>query len=177
MCYIPTIPLISSSIPKDYMNYFNFAIIGETFLYFLILQFLYFFLNLGNNTYKYTFFPKPVSISNIELSKIEQKCQELLTQKKVYLDENLDILNFSQQSGYSYKVISQYLNSEKKIRFDDLIADYRVNEAKIIMKTRPELNSMQVGFESGFNSTSSFYRLFKKKTGKSPDSYRKQLKK
>ncbi|MDH5654450.1 MAG: helix-turn-helix domain-containing protein [Spirochaetia bacterium] len=174
-CYLPTIPVISVYLPEAMMKYIDLIIISETFLYILSLQFvqLFFVVSGGYPSQKRFYFRN--SLESIDLNDLEEKFNELLDNEKVYLEENLNITTFSKKCGYSYKVISQYLNREKGIRFDEWIAQYRIQEAIHLMKTRPEMNSTHIGLESGFNSTSSFYRVFKKKLGESPDSYRKHM--
>lgn len=159
---------------------FDYAIlfyIAKDIVINLFLQFAYFFIydlvspeNNSENLLQ-NFVRNP--LDNINIPELEAKIMQLLEKDEIFLDENLNLRSFAQKTGYHYAVVSQYINQKKKIRFNDLITQYRIKKAIELMNTKPELNSTQLGFESGFNSVPSFYRLFKKYTGKSPDYYRK----
>lgn len=59
--------------------------------------------------------------------------------------------------------------------FFDFINEYRIEKAKKILKdpTQKELTILEILYQVGFNSKSSFSTSFKKYTGKTPTEFRK----
>ncbi len=99
--------------------------------------------------------------------------REQLEKEKAYLDDNVTLDEFATSLGFSKKHVSEIVNQSFGITFKELINRYRIEEAKRIMKDEinsdPKIN--QIGMRSGFNNKVSFYRTFKKHTGKSPSEY------
>jgi len=56
-------------------------------------------------------------------------------------------------------------------RYNDWLADLRINEAKRVLKEHPEWSNEFVAEHCGFNDRSYFQRKFKEKTGLSPAEY------
>ncbi|MDP4208675.1 MAG: two-component regulator propeller domain-containing protein [Bacteroidota bacterium] len=97
--------------------------------------------------------------------------------QKPYLNAELKMADLSQQIGYSAHDISQVLNQYLNQSFSDFINAYRVEEVKRRMSddiySRYTLTA--IALQSGFNSKTSFFRVFKKVTGKTPADYFKDL--
>jgi putative ABC transport system permease protein len=75
--------------------------------------------------------------------------------------------------------LSRIINMGLKKNFNDFINEYRVAEAARKMKdpAYDHITLLGIAFESGFNSQSTFNRIFKQMTGKSPLEYKNNLKK
>ena len=97
--------------------------------------------------------------------------------KKPFLDENVSLKSLAELLAVSDKKLSAILNQHMEISFYDYINGYKVED--VIMKMKePSYNKytlLAIAFESGFNSKTSFNRIFKKVTGLSPSAYKKQL--
>ena len=101
-----------------------------------------------------------------------EKIKDFIEDKKLFLNPSLTIFDVANQMDCSHRLISSCINSELNITFSNLVNDYRVNEAKRLLKGNPkELTMEGIGLESGFNSRASFYRVFKQKTKCSPKEY------
>jgi AraC-like DNA-binding protein len=61
--------------------------------------------------------------------------------------------------------------------FFDFINEYRINDAKKLLKdpTKKEITVLEILYQVGFNSKSSFYTAFKKATNQTPTAYRKSV--
>jgi AraC-like DNA-binding protein len=171
-----TIPALDFIFPEKIKYYAGIVFPGETFFFFLSIQLLPFFIS--HQFTKFNFnegscqsFIKS-RLDTINIFDLEQSFVRLLDVEEVYLDENLDLSSFSQKAGYHPRVISEYLNSIKKARFNDFINKYRLKRAIEILQSDPELNITHAALKAGFNSIPTFYRLFKKETGTSPEKYR-----
>jgi hypothetical protein len=66
------------------------------------------------------------------------------------------------------------LNTGLKKSFNDFINEYRVKAAarKMLDHAYDHVTLLGIAYESGFNSQSSFTRIFKQMTGKSPQEYK-----
>lgn len=97
--------------------------------------------------------------------------------EKVYLNPNLSLSDVAVQFDVSKGYLSQILNSYSQLNFNDLINKHRVEEAKRMLANSEFDNYtiLSVGFESGFNSKSSFYTAFKKFTNKTPVAFKKDV--
>jgi AraC-like DNA-binding protein len=72
--------------------------------------------------------------------------------------------------------VSQVINEKLGMNFFELLAKYRIDEAKKILKADKE-KSMTIEYladEVGYNSKSSFNNAFKKLTGITPSEFRNQ---
>ena len=75
------------------------------------------------------------------------------------------------------KILSQVINETIGQTFFDFINRYRIEEAKRLL-TNPadkKITVLEVLYEVGFNSKSSFNKNFKKVTGQSPSEYLSSL--
>lgn len=96
-----------------------------------------------------------------------------------YLDPELRLGTLAEKLGLTTHELSRIINTGLKKSFNDFINEYRVREAGRKMKdpAYDHLTLMGIAYESGFNSQSSFTRILKQLTGKSPTEYKNELKK
>ncbi len=109
---------------------------------------------------------KPKEINNELLQNI------LATVKKeeLYLNEELTIADLAKKLGYSTKTISYTINNGLQKSFSLFINEYRVNlfKEKRASGKYEHLSIMGLAYDCGFNSKSTFNRIFKEITGSSP---------
>lgn len=98
---------------------------------------------------------------------------EFMGREKPYLDDKLTLQKLAQQIGVAEKKLSLLINQHSGQHFFDFINGFRVDDAKVLLKARPQLTVLEVLYQVGFNSKSSFYTAFKKQTQLSPTAYRK----
>jgi len=98
-----------------------------------------------------------------------------LNYEKAYLDENLTLSKLAELIPTTDKKLSTFLNQHLNITFYDMINAYRVESVKekLLSNNYNNLTLLGIAYESGFNSKSSFNRIFKKETGLSPSEYKK----
>ncbi|AKD54842.1 helix-turn-helix domain-containing protein [Spirosoma radiotolerans] len=99
-----------------------------------------------------------------------------LQEKKLYLDPELSIQKLADELGYSASVLSKVINRTFGKSFRTLINEYRVEAVKDLLSGPPssQFSLAGIGFECGFNSEASFYRIFKSFTGVSPKVFAEQ---
>jgi AraC-like DNA-binding protein len=79
----------------------------------------------------------------------------------------------AQELNIRPQLLSQFLNDNVQKSFTQFINEYRVQEAKRLLKENTDLKIDAVGMECGFNSSSTFYSAFKKITGVTPATFQK----
>ncbi|MGK0448800.1 MAG: YesN/AraC family two-component response regulator, partial [Polaribacter sp.] len=89
----------------------------------------------------------------------------------------VSLTTLSKEFNLSEGYISQLINNNSDLNFNDYINSLRVNEAKEMLFNIEYENYtiIAIGLEAGFNSKSSFYSAFKKFTNKTPNEYKKYV--
>jgi AraC-like DNA-binding protein len=110
---------------------------------------------------------------NEELSKLK----EYMVEEKPFLNPSLTIQDISDEIKIPVRDLSLLINHQLGQHFFDFINTYRIENAKTILKdpTKNKVTVLEILYEVGFNSKSSFNAAFKKHTGFTPTVYRKQL--
>lgn len=93
--------------------------------------------------------------------------------KKPYLDFDLTLQKLATQVNMPEKELSILINQKIGKHFFDFINEYRIEDAKILLRNQPQLTVLEILYQVGFNSKSSFYTAFKKETETTPSDYRK----
>lgn len=93
--------------------------------------------------------------------------------EKPYLDAELSLQKLAAGLSLPDKQVSQLINQQLGKHFFDYINEFRINEAKALLKDQSDLTVLEILYQVGFNSKSSFYTAFKKETGQTPTNYRK----
>lgn len=106
---------------------------------------------------------------------IAQKAKNLLQNEKVYRDLKFNRGMFASQLGIKEHQLSIIIRHEFNKSFSEIANEYRINEAKdLLISCADSITS--ISFEVGFNSLTSFNRVFKESVGKSPSQYRTENK-
>ena len=122
---------------------------------------------------------KKPSSKSIELNRedetvIRQIKHHMETQEP-YLDASLSMYQLAKQVNMPVPELSQLINHKLNKHFFDFVNEYRVKKAMEILRNpdNSKMTVLEVLYEVGFNSKSSFNTVFKKYTGKTPTQYRK----
>lgn len=104
------------------------------------------------------------------------RVKRIMDVDKIYLEQNLNIEQFSARLGMPVKEVSAVINKHFGTNFFEYINSYRVNEAKMLLADRSMEHKtiLDILLESGFNSKSAFHRFFKRLVGMSPTEFRRQ---
>ncbi|OXA81310.1 AraC-type DNA-binding protein [Flavobacterium aquidurense] len=110
---------------------------------------------------------------NASLSKLKQ----YMVQEKPFLNPSLTIQDVAVAIEIPVRDLSLLINHKLEQHFYDFVNTYRIEYAMDILKdgTKNQVTVLEILYEVGFNSKSSFNTAFKKYTGDTPTSYRKQL--
>jgi AraC-like DNA-binding protein len=96
--------------------------------------------------------------------------------KRPWLEPELSLDELSAQMAIKPKMLSQLINEMLNQNFFDFVNRYRIEEAKRLL-TNPadkKITVLEILYEVGFNSKSSFNTLFKKYTGLTPSEFKKK---
>lgn len=116
----------------------------------------------------------PLNSSPLSLRRKGSWLKSVVKAERYYLDPELDLSSLAQKLGLHTHELSRIINTALKKNFTDFINEYRVREAarKMHDPAFDHLSLLGIAYESGFNSQSSFSRIFKQATGKSPAEYK-----
>ncbi len=106
---------------------------------------------------------------------ISQKLLEFMETGKPYLDEELSLQKLSSLLNISTHQLSQTINQGLNTNFYKFVNAYRVEEVKKKLGN-PDFEKysiLGIAFESGFNSKSTFNKIFKEETGMTPSEFKK----
>ncbi len=122
--------------------------------------------------------PAAFNMDSEQIQLIVHELRHLMATEKLYLNSRLTIMDIAHKLKISRRLLSYLINDVLKTNYYGLVNEYRVMEAKEILK-RPEYNNLTIeaiANQCGFKSKSSFNACFKKVTGKTPSEYKNGLK-
>jgi AraC-like DNA-binding protein len=104
--------------------------------------------------------------------RIAGKLKRAMEEDQLHSDPNLSLWALSKHVGVSDNYVSQVLNEEIGLNFFDFVNGHRIGDAQNRLATTDE-TILNIAYDTGFNSRSSFYTAFKKNTGQTPTMFRK----
>jgi len=104
-----------------------------------------------------------------------KKLLQFMENDKPYLDDKLTLQKLAEQINLPEKQLSLLINQHIGKHFFDFINEFRITDAKTLLKEKSQLTVLEILYEVGFNSKSSFYTAFKKETNLTPTEYRKSI--
>jgi len=116
------------------------------------------------------------SLSNEKTKKYFNKLLYTMEEDKLYLNPELDIKVLSEKTNLTSHNISYVINEYVGVTFYDFINTYRIKEVIKRLSNNKKLNCniLDIAFESGFKSKSTFNKMFKKYTSMTPSEYIKK---
>lgn len=117
--------------------------------------------------------PKPTTaISAEKYLKIGAQIEQLFAAERPYLNDDYKITDLAVSLHTNRTYISNTINSLFGCNFSDYVNRYRVEQAKALLLSnrsneKPQKN-IGIFEQAGFQSESSFYRIFKEQTGMTP---------
>jgi len=100
-----------------------------------------------------------------------------MNSKRPYLEPELSLEQLARQLSVKPRALSQVINEMTGQSFFDFINTYRIEEAKRLLsdKSDPKITVLEILYEVGFNSKSSFNTIFKRQTGLTPSEFKKKM--
>jgi len=106
---------------------------------------------------------------------LEEQLNQYMVNEKAFLNENLRLSDVAKEMSISTNELSFFINNTYQKNFYKYVNDYRIAYACKLLKdeTYNKYTIVAIGFESGFNSKSTFNQVFKEQTNQTPSAYRK----
>lgn len=126
-------------------------------------------------------FPPPLRIrkswpreeASLETDEVIKRLRKIMETEKPYLDCNLKYSDLAAKLGISVRHLSRVLNEELGISFNEFVNAYRIKEVQtqLLNQENGEHTLLGIALEAGFNSKTSFNRIFKDHTGLTPTEF------
>lgn len=109
-----------------------------------------------------------------QIKELGKKIEEMLKMETIFTDPLITISSFAKLLKKPPYLVSQAINAYFKKSFPEIINELRIKKAEqlLIDQSKQHYSIEAVAYESGFNSLSAFYSVFKKTTQKTPSQYR-----
>ena len=121
---------------------------------------------------------KEIRYKNTQLRGLDEKAllarlAYLMEGEKAYKEMELSLSSLSSRLSVTPHQLSEILNERMRLGFNAYLNGYRVREAERLLAERPNATILEIAFEVGFNSKTSFNDNFLQHTGLTPSEYRK----
>lgn len=113
--------------------------------------------------------------TNISRKKSEEYYNKLLffmEKNKMYINPDLTLSELAEELNISSNNLSFIINKYTNLKFYDFINTYRVEEAKKYLIDSEIDNILEIAYNAGFKSKSTFNKIFKKYTQVTPSEYK-----
>ena len=92
--------------------------------------------------------------------------------EEMFLDPLISLEKVAKKIRIPSKHLSQILNETYNINFNEYINRFRIEKAMKLLTENPKKNILEIAYEVGFNSKTTFNTAFKKYSGKTPSEFR-----
>lgn len=115
------------------------------------------------------------SLNEKQVEEITNNVYQYLKNKKPYLNPEYSLQMMAEDLNISRHKLSEAINNGQKKNFYKLINEFRIEEVKemLVNPSFSHYTVLGVGMECGFNSKTSFNRIFKEETGLTPTQYKR----
>jgi len=142
----------------------------------LIIYAFYFFLFVVlyyTESDKFMFENNPAAIeSGVKEEEENCECLKRFIEQGIFLNPDLNLQKAATQLGIPKYKLTQFVHEEGHASFYSFVNFYRVEKSKALLLTIPDCQVIESVFrDSGFNSRSTFFRVFKEFTGETPGHY------
>lgn len=145
-----------------------------SFIFYLLFLLIYFRKTKGaifNKSLKYS----NKKIEAAEAENLSIQLNHLMENEKMYTNADLKLSDVASKMNILPHTLSQLINDNLGKSFTLVINEYRVQEAKGLIRSNTHLKLEAVGYDCGFNSKSTFYSAFKKITNTTPAKYKESI--
>lgn len=113
----------------------------------------------------------PLEQNEVDVSGMAAEVQRLFEEDKIYLNPKLKLSDVALAVGTNRTYLSRYFNRQNGQTFYDYVNTYRIQYAENLLKST-NFPLPEIAIKSGFNSISTFRRVFFASFGCSPNKYR-----
>ena len=99
------------------------------------------------------------------------KLEQWMKTEKPYLNPEFRLNDLRQVLPLNRTYLSQLINTEYDCTFYQFVTNYRIEEAKRLMREQPDLKMQDIAEQCGFSSPVVFSRIFVRETGMTPSEW------
>lgn len=100
------------------------------------------------------------------------RAQILLSEDGLCRDADLTIARLARRLGVAQRALSEAINTGAGINFHVFVNAARIEAARAALTAEPDRSILDIAYDCGFNSKSTFNDAFRKLTGQTPSQYR-----
>ena len=104
-------------------------------------------------------------------SEYREKLEQWMETDKPYLNPDFRLNDLRQILPLNRTYLSQLIHAEYDCTFYQFVTNYRIEEAKRLMKEKPDLKMQDIAEQCGFSSPVVFSRIFARETGETPSEW------
>jgi AraC-like DNA-binding protein len=112
-------------------------------------------------------------LKGIDVDALMENLDSVMKSERLYLNEEITLKDVASILDITHHQLSQLLNERLNLNFNTFVNTYRVDYAKELLVEKTEWTVLNIAYEAGFNSKSTFYDAFTKITGVTPLEFRK----
>jgi len=109
-----------------------------------------------------------------ERQALYSRVQAEMVNEAHYLKMDLDLGELADAVAVTPRDLSEAINGEGAVSFYEFVSGYRLEAAKHLLREEPDAQILEIAHQAGFNSKSTFNKLFKADTGQTPSEFRKK---
>ena len=117
---------------------------------------------------------EPKNTSTESNAEYRQILESWMEGEKPYLNPEFRLQDLRQVLPLNRTYLSQLIKAEYNCSFYQFVTNYRVEEAKRLMKEQPEMKMQDIAEHCGFSSPTVFTRIFARETGLTPKEWSTQ---
>jgi AraC-like DNA-binding protein len=111
-------------------------------------------------------------LAGLDVEGLIEGMKEMLRKTSAYRNEDFNLEMLSKRMGLSVHQVSELLNDRMGTNFPSFINGFRIEEAKRLLVSNPEMSILTVAMESGFGNKTSFNETFKRNIRMTPGQFR-----
>lgn len=100
-----------------------------------------------------------------------EKLEQWMQTEKPYLNPEFRLNDLRQVLPLNRTYLSQFIHAQYDCTFYQFVTNYRIEEAKRLMKEKPDLKMQDIAEQCGFSSPVVFSRIFARETGETPSEW------
>ncbi|MBU8920499.1 MAG: helix-turn-helix domain-containing protein [Bacteroidales bacterium] len=119
---------------------------------------------------------RTVTIGDDQMEKALDGLVKLMEEDKIFLDPDLTLKKLAGMLRIHYNQLSMIINGKFDVSFNDFVNGHRVKAVKEMFSdpANDNRNILEIAYDAGFYSKSTFNTAFRKFTGTTPSKYRKR---
>ena len=124
---------------------------------------------------------EPKAITEDDLEKFQDilsKIESFFQTNKSHLNPDFNIKNLAEQMNIPEYLLSKAINVKAGMHFFDYVNSFRIKEALLFLadeKAMKQFTIEALAHQCGFGNKTSFYKAFKKSTGKTPSDFQQKI--